>query len=88
MSEQDTTEKEKEKEKDVFDNSTLSNALTSIFTQSNIIFLLWFLAIYFVLYFVLVLFFKSLPINNSQVTTRDRSPYKISLRVRFGVPVN
>jgi hypothetical protein len=59
MSEQDTTEKEKEKEKDVFDNSTLSNAFNSIFTQSNIIFLLWFLAIYFVLYFVLGLFFKS-----------------------------
>lgn len=56
MTEEDTTEKIK---KNNVDNSTLSNTLKSIFTQSNIIFILWFLAIYFVLYFVLGLFFKS-----------------------------
>lgn len=55
MTEEDTTEKIKENN---VDNSTLSNTLKSIFTQSNIIFILWFLAIYFVLYFVLGLFFK------------------------------
>ena len=56
MTKEDTTEKIKENK---VDNSTLSNTLKSIFTQSNIIFILWFLAIYFVLYFVLGLFFKS-----------------------------
>lgn len=56
MTEEDTTEKIKENN---VDNSTLSNTLKNIFTQSNIIFILWFLAIYFVLYFVLGLFFKS-----------------------------
>ena len=42
-----------------FDNSSLSDAMNSIFNKSNIIFIIWFLAIYFIIYFVLGLFFKS-----------------------------
>ena len=34
------------------------NNITDIFTKSNVIFILWFLAIYFILYFVLGIFFN------------------------------
>jgi hypothetical protein len=59
---QDNSNTEKIDDKPVneeFDNSSLSDAMNSIFNKSNIIFIIWFLAIYFIIYFVLGLFLKS-----------------------------
>ena len=68
MSEQDIIQKDETQDNEKiddkqlneqFDNSSLSSAMDSIFNKSNIIFIIWFLAIYFIIYFVLGLFLKS-----------------------------
>lgn len=42
-----------------FDSTSFSSVRDTIFNKSNIIFLVWFLAIYFIAYFILGFFFKS-----------------------------
>jgi len=42
-----------------FDNSSSLETMNNVFNKSNIIFIIWFLAIYFIIYFVLGLFLKS-----------------------------
>ena len=42
-----------------FDSTSFSSLQDTIFNKSNIIFLVWFLAIYFIAYFILGFFFKS-----------------------------
>jgi len=56
---EENVEKEQKDQNKEFDNSSLSSAMNSIFNKSNIIFIVWFLAIYFIIYFILGLFFKS-----------------------------